>query len=140
MSNQEIAKENFNEGRNLNCSQAVFSAFSEQYGLDAKTARKTAAAFGGGLGRTQGICGAVSGALMVIGLKYYSDENSSETKNLCYQKARDFMEAFVAKRGSAVCRDLLGTDLDEAKKQNLFATVCPDAVSTAAEILEDLIK
>jgi C_GCAxxG_C_C family probable redox protein len=49
--------------QSYNCSQAVFSAFAAQYGLDKKTALKLASPFGGGMGLRGEICGAVSGAL-----------------------------------------------------------------------------
>jgi C_GCAxxG_C_C family probable redox protein len=56
------------------CSAAVFSAFSGELGLDADTARKIACGFGAGISRTGNVCGAVSGAIMVIGLKYGKTE------------------------------------------------------------------
>ena len=67
MSKAEVAVDCFEEG--FNCSQAVVSAFAPELGLDRETALRVAAAFGGGMGRTGETCGAVSGALMVIGMQ-----------------------------------------------------------------------
>jgi len=68
MSRTETACESISKG--ITCSAAVFSAFSSEMGLDVKTARKIACGFGGGVSKTGNICGAVSGAIMVIGLNY----------------------------------------------------------------------
>ncbi|MBA7619010.1 hypothetical protein ES703_26342 [subsurface metagenome] len=55
---------------NFNCAQSVFSSYAPQYGLDRDTALRLATGFGGGMGLMQNTCGAVSGAFMVIGLRY----------------------------------------------------------------------
>ena len=54
----------------FNCSQSILSTYCTQYGLDRDIALKLATGFGGGMGRLGRTCGAVSGAFMVIGLKY----------------------------------------------------------------------
>ncbi|MHC4258915.1 MAG: C-GCAxxG-C-C family protein, partial [Planctomycetota bacterium] len=71
MDNVDHAVALFKEG--LNCSQAVFSVYSEQMGLDNKTAAKIASGFGGGM-RMGETCGVVTGAFMVIGLEYGSGD------------------------------------------------------------------
>ena len=68
MTKPDDAEQCFRSG--FTCSAAVFSAFSEELGLDTDTARKIACGFGGGISHTGNICGAVSGAIMAIGLKY----------------------------------------------------------------------
>ena len=64
-----------------NCAQSVLIAFSDITGITDLTAGKIASGFGGGIGKTQEICGALSGAVMVIGYKYYDEKNPSESKN-----------------------------------------------------------
>lgn len=130
---------------NYNCSQAVFTAFAPDFGIDEKLALMLATSFGGGA-RNGEICGAVSGALLVIGLKYgHWDSTDNEQKSRAYEISVDFTKRFKEANSSIVCRDLLGYDLtvpeDKAliKEKNLFRTVCPEMVESAVEILEKVL-
>jgi C_GCAxxG_C_C family probable redox protein len=128
------------------CSAAVFSAFSDELGLDPDTAKKIACGFGAGISKTGNICGAVSGAVMVIGLKYGKTEAGDEaatekTRTL----VRQFIQEFTEKNGSVCCTDLLGYDLSDpqayaaAKDSGLFLSKCPLLVRDAADILEKIV-
>ena len=127
------AKELFLEG--YNCSQAVLATFSEKYGLPKIQAFSIACGFGGGV-RAGEICGAVSGAVIVIGLKYGAD------KIACYEKTVEFNNAFKQKNGYIVCRDLLGYDIstevgmNTAKEKGLFSTqsMCMQYLSTICSL------
>ncbi|MFA6225069.1 MAG: C-GCAxxG-C-C family protein [Methanoregula sp.] len=128
------------------CSSAVFSAFSEELGLDPDTAKKIACGFGAGISRTGSICGAVSGALMVIGLKYgktQKDDEAATEKNRAL--VRQFIHEFIQKNCSVNCTELLGYDLSDpeafsaAKKSGLFMTKCPALVRNSADILERIL-
>jgi len=127
------AKELFLKG--YNCSQAMLATFSEKYGLSKAQALSIACGFGAGV-RVGEICGAVSGAVLIIGLKYGSE------KSICYEKTVEFNNAFRQKNGYIVCRDLLGYDIsteigmNTAKEKGLFNTTCVDMVTNAVEILE----
>jgi C_GCAxxG_C_C family probable redox protein len=130
----------------FSCSQAVLSAYAEEFGLDRDTAVRVAAGFGGGMGRMAGTCGAVTGALMVLGLKYgVTDADDRQAKEALYERVREFSRRFAARHDSTVCRDLLGCDistpegLQRATQEKLPATVCPKFVQSAAEILEELL-
>ena len=130
---------------NFNCSQAVVTAFAPDFGLDEKLALKLGTSFGGGA-RNGEICGAVSGALMVLGLKYgHFDAADSEQKSRAYSIAVEYTKRFKEANGSIVCRDLLGYDLtkpDEMaciKEKGLFGDVCPKAIKSAVEILEGVL-
>lgn len=130
---------------NFNCSQAVFTAFAPDFGIDEKLALMLATSFGGGA-RNGEICGAVSGALMVLGLKYgHFDALDNEQKSRAYRIAVEFTKRFKDKNGSVVCRDLLGYDLTKLeemaciKEQGLFKSVCPEMVQSAVEILEEIL-
>ena len=138
---QERAREVFTSG--FNCAQAVLTAFCEQYGLDAKLAAKLACGLGGGI-RSAEVCGAVSGAVLVIGLKYGQAEPADKAdKDVCYAKTVEFLDGFREHFGSIVCRDLLGCDIStsdgyaQAESQNLFTTRCSDIVAAAVGMLED---
>jgi C_GCAxxG_C_C family probable redox protein len=143
MTKAEKASELF--ANNFNCSQAVLTAFAPDFGLDEKLALMLGTQFGGGA-RNVEMCGAVSGALMVLGLKYghYESDNSKQ-KSRAYAIAVEYTNRFKELNGSIVCRDLLGYDLtkpDEAaciKEKNLFGDICPKMIKSAVEVLESIL-
>jgi C_GCAxxG_C_C family probable redox protein len=131
----------FAEG--FSCSQAVFSTYAPQFGLDRETALKVAGPFGGGMGGMGGTCGAVTGAFMVIGLKHgRTSAEDVETKEQSYRLVREFASEFESRHGSILCKELLGCAIDtpeksdRAKERGLFTTICPSFVQDAAEIIE----
>jgi C_GCAxxG_C_C family probable redox protein len=129
----------FDEG--FACSQAVLGAFCEPLGMDRALAMKIANGFGGGIARRQEICGAVSGAVMVIGLKYGRTEaGDMQAHKKTYEKVNAYCNAFEAKHGFIQCRDLLGCGMEEAKEKGLFTSLCPKFVRDAADILEELMQ
>jgi len=137
------AVERFGEG--FNCAQAVVSVYASDLGLDEKKSFKVACAFGGGMARCGLTCGAVTGALMVLGLRHGMDSKETETaKEKTYERTVEFMEAFKVLNGSLACKELLGCDLSEpagkkrAKEKGLFKTICPKMVRDAVDILEKM--
>ena len=143
MSQREQAVKIFED---FNCSQSVCAAFAKQFGLECELALKVSAGFGGGMGRMAHTCGAVSGAFMVLGLKYGSAEpNDKVSKENTYAKVRAFAEKFTERQGSVLCRDLLECDIStpegyaHAKEHDLFTEQCPVFIRAAAEILEEML-
>jgi C_GCAxxG_C_C family probable redox protein len=134
----------FKEG--YSCSQAVCAAFAPTWGLDRESALKVAGGFGGGLGRMGEACGAFTGALMALGLRYAStNPEDKQAKEHVYGLARELAERFQARNDGCIkCRHLLGVDistpdgLQAAREQGLFEKVCPKFVRDAAEILDQL--
>ncbi len=143
MNRIETAASRFADG--FNCSQAVLSAYAGEFGLDDDTALKIASGFGGGMGRMADTCGAVTGAFMVLGLKYGQASSDREAKEGIYARIREFADRFQARNGSLVCRDLLGCDistpegLQHAKDEKLLTTICPKFVRDASEILGEML-
>ena len=131
----------------FNCSQAILSTYAEDLGLDREVALKAAAGFGGGMGRMAGTCGAVTGALMVLGLKHGPVEaDDQQGKETVYERVREFARRFEARNGTTACRDLIQCDIGTpkglamARRKRLFVTVCPKFVQDAAEILEEMLE
>jgi C_GCAxxG_C_C family probable redox protein len=131
----------------FNCSQAVLSAFCDELGFDRSTALKIAAGFGGGIGRSGETCGAVTGAIMVIGLKKgMSSPNPLKANEITYGLSADFLKRFRESHGSTLCHDLLGCDISnndallEARKKGLFQTICPKLVQDAIRIAESMLQ
>jgi C_GCAxxG_C_C family probable redox protein len=121
-----------------NCSQAIFSTYSQDFGISPDQAFKIASGFGGGM-RIDGTCGAVTGAFMVLGLKF------AHGKDKPYDKIIKFADAFCRKNKSTNCRTLIGCDIrtkegmDKATNEGLFRSVCSQLVKDSAEILETML-
>ena len=134
----------FNQG--YACSQAILSEYCELFNMDIETALKLAGGFAGGMrfGRT---CGAVTGAFMVLGLKYSTQncEKPDGRKNV-YDAVCEFTKSFEETHGSTNCETLLGCNigtadgLQKAKAENLFQTLCPQFIKSAAELLEFILN
>ncbi len=100
------ARELYLEG--YNCAQSVFGAYAEECGLELKTALRIAGGFGGGIGGMRGICGALSGAFMTLGiLRGYEDADDYDTKKMLYALEQGFAARFGEEFGSIRCADLL---------------------------------
>jgi len=127
----------------FNCSQAIAATYGPDYDLSVIDSLKVSSGFGAGMRRAE-VCGAVTGALMVLGLKYGPQEESDRSRDLIYAKVEDFTSRFEVRCGSLICREILQCDLctaegkQHAVDNNLFKTLCPEMVKAAAEILEEL--
>ena len=135
----------FKEG--YNCCQAVVLAFADEVGLEKETALKIAASFGGGMGLLREVCGAVSGALMALGIRFgYCTPNDMEGKQRGNGKAIEFINAFREQRGTLLCKELLGynpgipEDMQKINQLGLHNTVCPQAITDAVEIAGGIIE
>jgi C_GCAxxG_C_C family probable redox protein len=143
MSNAEKAVSIFKEG--FSCSMAVLAAYCEQFGMDKNLAYKVSSGFGGGMHLDQ-TCGAVTGAFMVLGLKYgRTRADDIEAKMKVAKLTNEFAKKFRTRHVSIRCTDLLGCNIstakgfEEAKKKDLFKTLCPKYVKSAAEILDEML-
>jgi C_GCAxxG_C_C family probable redox protein len=141
----EKAIETFRAG--LNCSQAVFTAYSEKLNFDNGLGLSVSCAFGGGMGRLQETCGAVTGSYMVLGVntcKRYTDNKTRKEET--YKLVQEFSRRFKHINGTTDCIELLQCDLKTeegnriAKEKNLFGTVCEKCISDSIGIIEELIK
>lgn len=144
MNKVECSEQCFLSG--FNCAQAVFSTYSGELGLDPELALKIAGSFGGGMGLIGETCGAVTGAIMLIGLKYGKvrvDDTAAKEKT--YALVQEYKRQFVELNGSVRCKELLGYDISipeemiTAGEKNLFKTLCPKLVKDSAEIVEKLL-
>jgi len=144
MTRPEKAVQIFNDG--YSCSQAVLAAYADDYGLDLDMALKISGPFGGGIGSSGDICGALSGAAMVLGLEYRGTEaGPTEAKKQTMSLVRQMLADFREKHGCIDCVDILGIDISnaegaqEAREKGLFETRCPECVKDASELLETLL-
>jgi len=128
------------------CSQAVFTTFSGQLGIDELTALKVSSYFAGGM-RIGETCGAVTGALMVLGVKFSPDScHIMDDRKATYKFVEEFYSKFLEKHKSLKCKELMGADIStpegraEAESKDLHHTVCPAFVNDATEILEEMLS
>ena len=136
MKNIEKAIQLFENG--YVCSQAVFATFSQNLGLSEEQALKIGACFGRGMRKGE-VCGACTGALMALGLKY--GESKTKSNEVCEK----FLDEFEKENGSYICRELLNCDIRTEKgvkyalDNNLFKEFCPKMVESATKITENYL-
>jgi C_GCAxxG_C_C family probable redox protein len=133
-------------GSGFSCSQAVLSTYAEELGLDKHLALKVSGAFGGGMAGMADTCGAVTGAFMVIGLKYGKTKpEDEEARKKTYALVGEFIARFKAAHSSIVCREMLGCDISTPEGKQTFQanqlkdTRCKKYVEDAAKILEEIL-
>ena len=132
-----------------NCAQAVLCAFSPRFGLDERTAFRISEGFGGGIGRMREVCGAFTGAVMVLGLKFGNTIGSDRAaKGKDYERVQLFAKRFKEELGSdtIICRELLGlsgpSNPDPAKRTKEYyqKRPCPETVAIASGLLGEFME
>ena len=126
------------EERKGNCAQIILSTFGpymELPKIDSDVCMRIAAAFGGGINMTGNVCGAITGALMALGLKY--GKNIQEMTRVSNQ----LINEFIAIQGSIICNELVGPDPfneETASEESLAETFkkCKKCIIDAAHLLE----
>lgn len=138
----EKATTYFKQG--YNCAQSVLLTMQEYYNQKSELVPKIATAFGGGIGRCGSLCGALTGAILAIGLEHGTNKPVLEKREKAYTLAQKFYKQFIEECGSAYCQELIGYDLmkpeelEKARKLNVFDEKCSCFVKKAVEILIDL--
>ena len=142
----ERAVELFKEG--FNCSQSVFAAFAGEFGMDEETALKVSAGLGGGVGRAREVCGAVSGAAMLVGFEHGATSgDDAEAKKHCYEVVQQIIAEFRKDNPSIVCRELLALSEEEntnptpeARTETYYKKrPCVQIVEDAARAVEKIL-
>ncbi len=129
----------------ISCAPAVLAAFAPRLGMDEEHAARSASCFGGGMASSGHVCGAVTGAMMALGLGCGPGVRAdAAAKKVAYDRARELWRRFTIRHGSIQCREILGVDIStpeghaRASAQGLFRTRCAAAVRDAAEIVKEL--
>ena len=130
----------------FHCSQAVLAAYAKELGLTEEKALKIASCFNSGMRKGE-VCGACSGALMVLGMMYgqayKNDLDSRKRANLMTDR---FMNRFKELNKTYVCNEILGCDItteegiEYARNHELFTTTCCDMVALAVQVLEEITQ
>jgi len=132
--------------KEMHCSQSILAAFADECKITEAQAFKLGSCFGAGM-RKGNVCGAVTGALMVLGLLYGEEEIGDFDARARTNKLNDLMiDTFNQRYGSCLCNQLLKCDISteegkqKARDDKLFTEFCPKMVAGAVEILEEIIK
>ncbi len=143
---QEQALAYFHRG--FNCAQSVFTPFAERLGLSEDAALRVSSAFGAGLGRMRGTCGAFSGLCMVAGFCKGNLSGNPEDKEKIFALTRELAESFKTEFGTLLCRELL--HLEEGEQESArpsdrtsayyAARPCERCVAFCAERADQLLK
>lgn len=131
MERADIAERNHRNG--YNCCQAVACAFADKVGVDESLIYKMGEGFGAGMGTTQGVCGAISGAAMIAGL-VYSDGNTEmagQTKAKTTRAAGIMQRKFVERAKALICKEI------KTGNDGKPYTSCNDCIRIAAELVEE---
>lgn len=142
------AVDNFMQG--YGCCQSVVAAFADLYNLDDTMAKRIAAGFGGGVGRTRMMCGAVSGIVILAGLdRGQIDGADRKGKSMCYKVVQELLDEFKVQNGSVVCAELLGLKGHEKAQSSYIASPrtaeyyktrpCAAKVESAARIFAEYL-
>lgn len=145
MTHQEKAEQLLHQ--QYHCSQALFGAFAEDFGMDLKMALKISTCFGGGM-RQGGVCGCITASLMVLGIALgFYDAQDRQLEVYGNKKTDEFIKLFTEKMGGATdCRDILGKDISKPeemvviRQEGLILERCPKALNTSIEILEKMLE
>lgn len=129
------------------CSQALFGAFAEEFGMDLKMALKLSTCFGGGM-RQGGVCGCITASLMVLGIALgFYDSQDRELEIYGNKKTDEFIKLFTERMdGATNCRDILGNDISKPeemaviRQEGLILKRCPRALNVSIEILEKMLE
>ena len=140
MGNSDEATELFKEG--FNCSQSLLAVFGASLGIERDSALRIASAFGGGVGRMGDTCGVVTGALMIIGLRFgATSARDTVAKARTYEIVKAFLNDFKVRHHSVKCRDLLGFDISSKPDSGkIISKQCPKYLVDAVSIIEEILK
>ena len=129
-----------------NCAQSTLAVYAADYDLEKDKALQVAVGFGGGIGCIQDVCGAVSAAVMVLGLASNFKEDDRRPKiNEVYETVRRFIDDFTREKGTIKCRDLINCDLSSEEGQKYFKEhnlkdLCRGYVRLCCELLDKYLK
>lgn len=126
------------------CAESVLIAVAEKLGIESNIIPQIATGFCSGIARTDGMCGAVSGAIMGLGLlNGRASEDDDIEKN--YRLVTELVETVKKEYSTINCSMLLDCDLGTEEGQKYFEennkiNKCNDVVVKVSEIVEGIIN
>jgi len=140
---EEKAKKIFGPG-GLLCAESVLTSVSDEAGVISPLIPRIATGFCGGIARTRGMCGAVTGGIMALGILYGRD-NTEQSYEIVYGKVQQFLQAFEAEYKSINCFELTGCDLGKEEERKAFVEKgmiekCRQLTGRAASLVAELVS
>lgn len=129
----QVARALENHKKGMNCCQAVACAFSQEVGVDEQILFKAGEGFGAGMGGMECTCGAVSGAVLLAGMKNSSGDAASPTKGKTYQLSKAIVRDFEEKNGSVICKELKGVETKKVLRS------CDGCIEDAVRIVQKVL-
>lgn len=129
--------------KSYNCAQAIFITYSEKVGINEYDAKRITAGFGGGIAMNQKICGALTGAIILFGCKFFNEKDVKASKKDVYEKINKFLYEFKKLHKSTECIELLGVEfstpdgMNKVQDKNLFKTICTPLEKYIPEFFEE---
>jgi C_GCAxxG_C_C family probable redox protein len=131
----------------FNCAQSVVKAFGSELDAQEDAVVGMASGFGGGVGRTGEICGALTGAALVLGARFgHADPAETGKRETTYAAVQKLLDAFRKEHGTVLCRELIGADMRDpealarARAEGVFSRKCPMLVESSARILGEILQ
>ncbi len=131
--NERVKKAFENRKKGYNCCQAVVCAYSDIFDVDEETVFKVAEGFGSGFGGMQGICGAISGAVIIAGLKNSAGTKNTKTKINTYKISKEVIEKFQNKNSSVICKELKGIETKKVLRS------CEGCIEDAVKLIDEIV-
>ncbi|WP_303920426.1 C-GCAxxG-C-C family protein [Draconibacterium sediminis] len=131
--------------QDFNCAQSVLIAYSDVLQIDREAAINLSCGFGGGMGRLQETCGAVSVAYMIFGLVNANSKDNPEKVEKTYGMVQSFHNRFTQLKGTTVCKALINCDLNTEEGQNYFKTnnlkkeICEGCIRDSVKLINEII-
>jgi C_GCAxxG_C_C family probable redox protein len=130
----------------FNCAQSVVKAFASELEVTEDAGVRLASSFGGGMGRNGYVCGALSGAALVIGARYGNiDPADTGARDRAYAAMSRLMEKFREEHHTLLCRELISFEINtpegyqRAREAGVFQNKCPLFILSAGRILEEIL-
>jgi len=128
------------------CSESVLLAISNWLKIRSELIPKIATGFGAGIGGHGSVCGAISGGIMALGLKFGRNDTKREQEKKPYWFASELLKRFEKEFGSTICRELTNCDLttEAGRKkyadERLWETKCRQYIGSVTGMVYDLIS
>ena len=120
----------------FNCAQAVACALAPVLGMDADVAFRMTEGFGAGMGGMTETCGAISGAVVALGMANSRGMEEPTSKGSTYKLSKDLVARFAVKNGTTVCRELKGIGSETGPRRSCAGCI-DDAIDLAVDILSE---
>ncbi|MGD0173758.1 MAG: C-GCAxxG-C-C family protein [Anaerolineales bacterium] len=145
MDRAEIAVDTMRSG--FNCAQSMVKAYAAELNADEAAVVRMVAPFGGGMGRNGYVCGAVSGAVMVIGARFgNADAADTAARDRAYAAVSKLLEKFRAEHHTVLCRELISFEINNpegyqrAREAGVFQNRCPLFLRSVGKILDEILS